>query len=91
MFVSQQYLFLKVIHCVSLEVETVFINIILTACFNWTAIYDFYIHITQEYLKVEILRTQLRDKTLACCKNRACVVSFMVMSRHTLLKKTSQV
>jgi hypothetical protein len=52
-FVLQQYLFLKVIHCVFLEAEKLFINIILISCFKLTAIYDFYIHVIQVRIKVE--------------------------------------
>jgi hypothetical protein len=36
---------IKVIHCVSLEVEVEFINIILILCFKQILIYDFYVHL----------------------------------------------
>jgi hypothetical protein len=62
----------KEIQCVSLEVETEFINIILILCFKRTEIYDFYVHLRTRV--TQGWNATLIGGTPACCANRACFI-----------------
>lgn len=75
----------KVIHCVSLKVEIVFIRIILIACFKRTVIHDLSVHLRTGV--PQGWNATLIDDTLVCCTNLACFIGFKVTFAHLLLRK----
>jgi len=75
----------KVIHCVSLKVEIVFIKFILISCLKRTAIYDFYVHLRTSV--PQGWNATLIGETLACCTDRACFIVFKVTFPHLLIRK----